>query len=304
MAYIDLKKSRAIARNAFIIILAVGLAEIFVAYFSSSVALLADGVHSIGTSLIFLIVWVGLRLAGRSPNGTFHFGYYRAETLGSLIAAFALSIFGGLILFEAYNAWIMQTAIVNAEVAIAVAGGSAITVFLVSMQVGKASRDFKSTSLKTGGLSGVLDVLSSIGVVLAIIISKYFGILHSDAVAGVLIAAAIFVGAYSIFKESSIVLLDACQCGDVVSGIGEMAKSVKGVKEVHSIRIRKLGPYLTGDMHVVVSSDMLVRDADKIATEIEEKIKKGFADTLEFKIRIESDEAHDKHSQEFTAKTN
>jgi divalent metal cation (Fe/Co/Zn/Cd) transporter len=118
----------------------------------------------------------------------------------------------------------------------------------------------------------------------------------------ILIAGAIFVGAYSIFKESSLVLVDACNCGDFVGAIGEMAKSVKGVKEVHSIRVRRLGPYMTGDMHVVVSSEMLVREADQIATDIEEKIKQTFEKVLDFKIRIESDEAHDRHSQELTIK--
>jgi divalent metal cation (Fe/Co/Zn/Cd) transporter len=128
------------------------------------------------------------------------------------------------------------------------------------------------------------------------------GILHADSIAGISIAGAIFVGAYSIFKESSLVLVDACSCGDFVGAIGEMAKSVKGVKEVHSIRVRKLGPYMTGDMHVVVSSEMLVREADQIATEVEEKIKKMLDNVLDFKIRIESDEAHDKHSKELTIK--
>ncbi|HLN89458.1 MAG TPA: cation transporter dimerization domain-containing protein, partial [Candidatus Binatia bacterium] len=77
---------------------------------------------------------------------------------------------------------------------------------------------------------------------------------------------------------------------------------VKGVKEVHSIRVRRLGPYMTGDMHVVVSSEMLVREADQIATEVEKKIKEMFDKVLDFKIRIESDEAHDQHLKEFTVK--
>jgi cation diffusion facilitator family transporter len=133
-------------------------------------------------------------------------------------------------------------------------------------------------------------------------LSRYLGILHADSIAGILIAGAIFVSTYSIFKESSLVLVDACNCGDMVGAVGEMARSIKGVKEVHSIRIRKLGPYLTGDMHVVVSSEMVVREADQIATEVEEKIKQMFDKVLDFKIRIESDEAHDEHSHDLTIK--
>ena len=57
-------------------------------------------------------------------------------------------------------------------------------------------------------------------------------------------------------------------------------------------------------MHVVVSSEMLVREADQVATEVEEKIKQMFDKVLDFKIRIESDEAHDKHAKKLTVEEN
>lgn len=296
----DLKKGATLAQTAFWIVLATGIVEVIVASFATSVALLADGIQSIATSLIFLIIWIGIRLSGRSPDGTFHFGYYRIEALGSLVAAFVLAIFGGFVLFEAYNAWIEQRAVTNAETAMFVASASAIVVLAVSARIDRASRRLRSAALRVGGVSGVLDVLASVAVFIGVAFSRYLGVLHADSVAGILIASAIFIGAYSIFEESSLVLVDACSCGDIVSAIGEMARSIKGVKEVHSIRLRKLGPYLTGDMHVVVSSEMLVREADHVATEVEEKIKQMFDKVLDFKIRIESDEAHNKHAQELT----
>ena len=55
-------------------------------------------------------------------------------------------------------------------------------------------------------------------------------------------------------------------------------------------------------MHIVVAGEMLVKEADSIATQVEEKIKQEFGDVIEFKIRIESDDAHNKRSQEFTVK--
>jgi cation diffusion facilitator family transporter len=302
MSSSNLKTGAIFAQAAFLIVLVVGIVEVIVASFATSTSLLADGIQSFATSLIFLIIWIGIRLSGRSPDGTFHFGYYRIESLGSLFAAFVLSVFGGFILFEAYNAWITQREVTNAETALLVASISAVVVLAVSAWINRASRKLGSTALRVGGLSGVLDALASVAVLIGVSLSRYLGILHADSIAGILIAGAIFVSAYSIFKESSLVLVDACSCGDIVGAIGEMARSIKGVKEVHSIRLRKLGPYLTGDMHVVVSSEMLVREADQIATEVEEKIKQMFDKVLDFKIRIESDEAHDKHSHDLTIK--
>lgn len=297
MALYNLKKGAIIAQVAFLIVLGVGIAEVVVASFATSVALLADGIQSVATSLIFLIVWVGIKVSERSPNGTFHFGYYRVEALGSLIAAFVLSIFGGIVLFQAYNSWVTKRIVANAEFAILFSAISAVIILLASALINRTSKKIGSTALKVGGLSAVLDALSSVAVLIGVALSTYWGILHADSIAGILIAGAIFVGAYSIFKESSLVLVDACNCGDLVGAIGEITRSIKGIKEVHNIRVRRLGPYITGDMHVVVSSDMLVREADQIATQVEEKIKVMFDKVLDFKIRIESDEGHNRHSQ-------
>jgi divalent metal cation (Fe/Co/Zn/Cd) transporter len=67
----DLKKGATIAQTAFLIVLAIGIAEVIAASFATSIALLADGIQSIATSFIFLIVWIGIRLSGRSPDGTY-----------------------------------------------------------------------------------------------------------------------------------------------------------------------------------------------------------------------------------------
>ena len=299
----DLKKGGAIAQKAFIAIVVIGIVEIAVATLTRSVSLLADGIHSVSTSVIFLIVWIGLHLSGRSPDGTFHFGYYRIQTLGSLMAAFILAVFGGLIVIESYQALLEQREIINAEAAIIVASAAAILIVIVSFFVRRASEKYTSSALKAGGITSWIDVLSSAAVVISVVLSSYFGILHADSITGILIAVAIFAGAYSIFKEASLVLVDACKCGDTVDAIGDIARTVKGIKEVHSIRIRQLGPYLIGDMHIVVGSDMLVKEADEIATSVEEKIKEEFGRVIDMKVRIESDVAHDRHSRDFDVKT-
>jgi len=56
---------------------------------------------------------------------------------------------------------------------------------------------------------------------------------------------------------------------------------------VHDIRLRKLGPYVVGDMHIDVDGTMTVKEADEIRTQIEEKIREEFDEIAEFKIRIE-----------------
>jgi divalent metal cation (Fe/Co/Zn/Cd) transporter len=43
-------------------------------------------------------------------------------------------------------------------------------------------------------------------------------------------------------------------------------------------------------MHIVVDGNMPVREADQIATQIEEQVKKEFDEVIEIKVRIEPPE--------------
>jgi ferrous-iron efflux pump FieF len=81
--------------------------------------------------------------------------------------------------------------------------------------------------------------------------------------------------------------MDACQCSDIVSDVENIAKTVTHVKGVHDIRLRKLGPYVVGDMHVEVDGKMTVNEAHELITQIEEKIKQEFDEIAEIKVRIE-----------------
>ncbi|KPV64521.1 MAG: ferrous iron efflux protein F [Candidatus Bathyarchaeota archaeon BA2] len=137
-------------------------------------------------------------------------------------------------------------------------------------------------------------MLTSVTAFLGIAFSKYFNIAQTDSIAGTIIVFFVFTVAYSIIKESSLVLMDACQCTEILSDIENIAKGVRHVKEVHNIRMRKLGSYLMGDMHVVVDGDMPVREADQIATQIEEQVKHEFDEITEIKVRIEPHEPPNK----------
>lgn len=286
-----LAKGGAVAEKSFVVLVLVGVAEVFTGIFSLSLALVADGIQSFADAIVSLIVWIGLRFSGKAPDGKFHFGYYRVENFSSIIAAFVLTISGGLILYESYQGLLYPREIINAEVAM-------VTAFLAAAVAGgilffkvRAARQYGSLALKADAFNSTKDVLTSVTAFVGIALSRYLKVRETDSIAGIIIAFFVFTVAYSVMKESSLVLMDACQCSDILSDIESVAKSVKHVKGVHDIRMRKLGPYLVGDMHVVVDGDMSVREADQIATQVEEQVKKEFDEVTEIKVRIEPPES-------------
>ena len=276
-----------VAEKSFMILVIVGIVEIFMGLFSFSIALVADGVQSFADAVVSLIVWIGLRLSRKAPDGKFHFGYYRVETFSSVVAAFFMAALGGVVLYESYQDLLNPIEIENAELAMAVALLATAIASVLLVYKTRAAKKYASLALKTDATNSVKDVFTSVTAFLGIAFSRYFHIAQTDAIAGVIISIFIFAVAYLIVKEASLVLMDACQCSEILTDIENISKSVKHVKGVHDIRMRKLGSYLIGDMHVVVDADMSVREADQIATQIEERLTQEFDEVIEIKVRIE-----------------
>ncbi len=285
-----LVKGGKVARTSFAIQLMVGIAEVFMGIFTLSVALIADGIQSFADAGVSLIVWIGLRISRRAPDGKFHFGYYRVETFSSIIAAFFMAALGGVTLYVSYQEFMKPTAIANAELALVVALLATAVSSGLLIYKRRAAKKYASLALKTDASNSIKDVLTSITAFVGIALSRYFNIVQADAIAGIVISFFVFTMVYATIKEASLVLMDACQCPEILADIENIARSVKQVKQVHSLRMRKLGPYLIGDIHVVVDADLTVRDSGKIAYEIEERLKKEFDDVIEIKVRIDPDE--------------
>ena len=268
-----------------------GIVEVLTGVFSLSLALIADGVQSFADALVSLIVWIGLRLSRKAPDGRFHFGYYRVETFSSVVAAFLLAGLGAVILYQSYLDFISPTLIVNAEFGMIVAFAATIVASLLFVYKRRGAKKYSSLALKADAFNSVKDVLTSLTAFLSLALNRFFGLVQTDAIAGVIIALFIFTVSYSIVKEASLVLMDACQCSDILADIEDIAKGVKHVESVHNIRMRKLGSYLIGDLHIVVDPSMTVKEADEIATQVEERVKREFDEVVEMKVRIEPHES-------------
>ena len=279
-----------VARKSFAVQLMVGITEVFMGIFTLSVALIADGIQSFADAGVSLIVWIGLRISRRAPDGKFHFGYYRVETFSSIIAALFMATLGIVVLYESYQEFLKPTAIANPELALIVAFLAAAVSFALLIYKRRAAKTYNSLALKTDANNSIKDVLTSITAFVGIALARYFNVIQTDAIAGIIISLFVFTMVYTIMKEASLVLMDACQCPEILTDIQNIAKSVKQVKHVHSLRMRKIGPYLIGDLHVVVDADLTVRDSSKIAYEIEELVKKEFDEVIEIKVRIDPDE--------------
>jgi ferrous-iron efflux pump FieF len=283
----DLVSGGKVAKRSFLVQILVGLFETIMGMFTLSIALIADGIQSFADAGVSLIVWIGLRISRRAPDKRFQFGYHRVETLSSIIAALFMAAVGTFTLYESYKELLNPTPVANSEIALIVALVATAVSSLLLIYKRRAAKKYGSLALKTDATNSIKDVLTSVIAFLGIALSSYLGFLQTDAIAGIIISLFVFTMVYQILKEASLVLLDAFHSPETIGAIKKIAGNVTQVKQVHSIRMRKLGSYLIGDMHVVLDKDMTVEEACAIATQIEAQTQKEFEDVIEMNVIIE-----------------
>jgi cation diffusion facilitator family transporter len=276
-----------VAKQSFFVQLMVGLSELSMGIFTLSIALIADGIQSFADAGVSLIVWIGLRLSRKAPDKRFHFGYHRVETLSSIAAALFMATIGAITLYESYLQLLVPRAVSDPVLALIVALAAAFVSSLLLIYKRRAARKYGSLALKTDASNSIKDVLTSITAFVGIALASYFNIIQMNAIAGIIISLFVFTMVYPILKEASLVLLDSFHSPETITAIENIANSITQVKQVHSIRMRKLGSYIIGDMHVVLNKDMSVQEACAIATQIENRTIKEFDEIIEMNVIIE-----------------
>lgn len=237
--------------------------ELSVGFWTGSLGLKADGVDSISDSIISLIVWLGLHYSRRRPDARFHFGYQKVESLSALIVSFGMVGLASYIMFHSYMIFLNPTVIIYPYVALATLLVCGTISMYRAIQMRRIANKYALLSLRTDANNSIKDGTASF-VVFASVLGAFLGIRELDAVGGMIIALYIFGVAYIAFRESSLILLDACESPELISALEAALKTVEGIRRVTSIRLRPSGQYLTGIIAVLVVGSRTVTETENL----------------------------------------
>ena len=244
-----------------VVLILLGIIQIlFGELWAKSVALTANGFDCIGDGFVSATVWAGLRVYERPADDRFHFGYYKIENLASIAAAIVMMILAGYIVFRSYNQLIdphpVQLPLIGIELALFAA--------IVALGLGwykhrKGGKGKKLGSVKLDAFNTVKDGIAS-GLTVVALIAASFGFLIADAIAGFIIAGIIVSIGIVAIKESSYMLIDACDNDCIIQGdlIRRVTRNIDEIEEAHLIRLRRSGPVIQGELEIFVPGDMSI----------------------------------------------
>jgi cation diffusion facilitator family transporter len=268
----------------------IGLAVIKIAagLLGNAYVLIADGIESaldVGGSVI---IWGALKFASRPPDATHPYGHGKAEpfaaivvSVGVLAAALGLAISSVRELFlprhgpAPFTLIVLILAVVIKE-----------TLYRYVVRIG---RDAESTAIQTDAWHHRTDAMTSvaafIGISLALIGGKAWQ--GADDWAALFACALIAANGYRLLRPALYEILDTAPRGEIVGVVRGAARSVKGVREVEKLFIRKMGLSFYVDLHVKVDGDISVREGHRIAHEVKRAIQESDRRVADVLVHIE-----------------
>jgi cation diffusion facilitator family transporter len=256
-----------VAKLSALTLVSIGMVELAVGFWTGSIGLKADGVDSLSDSIISVIVWVGLHYSRRRPDARFHFGYHKVESLSALVVSIGMVGVAGYILLHSYFSFLNPAPISYPEIAFMTLLCAGTVSLFRAFRMRVVAKKYGLLSLRTDANNSIKDGTASF-VVLASVVGASFGLLQLDAVGGMIVSVYIIGIAYVAIKESSLVLLDACESPEMTSVLAAALKTVDGVQSVKSIKLRPSGPYLTGIISLVVADQKTVVESEGIRRQV------------------------------------
>ena len=202
-----------IAKLSVITLLSIGVVELLVGHISGTVVATADGIDSLSDALISFIVLLGLRVAQKLADKTFHFGYHNVECFAALIAAIGMVIIGSAILYHSYQVLIHPREIHQPILTMIVLAAAAVISLHRAFQMRKIANKYDILSLKTDAKNSIKDGTGSIIGFFSVFVISQFGFSQADAIGGMIIAGYIFSVSYVSLKRSSLILIDSWLSG-------------------------------------------------------------------------------------------
>lgn len=223
------------------------------AWFSGSLALLADAAHSLADVAALAAANVAVWWAARPAAANRTFGRWRVEPLAAAFSALLLLGVSGFVLFEAVQRLGSPvTPVAPVMVAVAVVSIGVNIAGALLLRRGAA----ESLTLRGAYLEVLGDLLGSVAVLVAGLAILWFSFPAADLVASVAIAVFIVPRAARLLVSSWAVFAEAAPSGLDVAAVRRHLQALDAVESVHDLHVWEITSGMPSvSAHLVVSAD-------------------------------------------------
>lgn len=282
------KQIKSITYLGMIVNVILAVIKIVVGYLAGSMALVADGIHSISDMTTDIAVLLGVHFGSKQPDEEHQYGHGRTETFAAAFIGAALIVVGAVMIYRA--------AIDMAAGKYSTPGFVVLFVALISVVVKeflyritkRIAIKSHSSALYANAWHHRSDALSSIAVV-AGFISLKFGFKYGDQMAAVGVGLMIILVAIRIISDCLSELTERAVDSDTIEHIKNIINDNSSIHQWHKLRTRTVGREVFLDLHILVAPDLSIAAAHEIAENLEETLDEQIIRPVNITIHIEPD---------------
>ena len=258
---------------------------------AQSQSLVADGVHSISDLVTDLLVLLAARFARGKPDADHPYGHERIETVATVALGMVLIVVGAGIAIDAVRRLFHPEELKNpAWWAMAIAAVSVALKEAVYHYTMRAARRHRSRLLEANAWHARSDAASSI-VVMVGVGGSLLGLAYLDAIAAVVVSWMIVRMGYRLARRSVEELIDTGLDPEQVEAIRGALMAVDGVRDLHMLRTRQMGPKSLVDVHILLDDPKLsVSEGHQISETARAELIREFRDIEDVTVHIDPED--------------
>jgi cation diffusion facilitator family transporter len=267
-------------------------------WITGSSAIMSDAaesiVHILAVSFAVFSMWLSLKPADRNhPYGHDRIAFFSAGFEGALIIIAAV-----FILFQSVQKFIYGVKIDNIDLGMIFVAIATILNGFLGFYLIKKGKYFHSLVLEADGKHILTDCLTSLGVILALVITRLTGWLFMDPLIAFIIGLNILWTGGKLIHNSIKGLMDQTdpQLNHQIERYLVEETAQFGV-QFHHVRHRNAGHRLLIEVHLLFPDRLAIVDAHEIATKIERNLGSRFSQPTEIVTHLEPLEGHDEVHQ-------
>jgi cation diffusion facilitator family transporter len=259
-----------------------------VGYLAGSIALIADGVHSLSDLTTDIALLVGVYFGSKRPDPKHPWGHGRIETFAAGFIAVALVIGGVLTMYAAGVGIYHRHTVKPSYAVLAVALASVISKEWLYWATRKIAIRTNSSATYANAWHHRSDAFSSVAVVIGFIALK-MGFPYGDHAAAIVVGLMIvFVGA-RVFGDCVAEFAEAAADVAIVAQIENIIKADLKIHDWHNLRTRIVGREIFLDVHILVDPKLTISEAHDVSESLENAVRAQISQPVNIIVHMEPD---------------
>lgn len=243
-------------------------------YYTGSVALYSDALESFVNVAAAAVAFGALRISARPADDNHPYGHQKIEYIAAVFEGALIIVAALAVLHASWEAWKNPRVVTPDAFGIALNMAASVLNAFWCWVLLRRGRALRSPALVADGKHLLSDVVSSVGVLVALLAALATGLPWLDPALACLVALNILWSGYTLMQSSFSGLMDESAAPEEVERIRAIiGVEGEGAIEAHDLRTRHAGATTFIEFHLVVPGAMTVDAAHDICDRLEAAIR-------------------------------